>query len=667
MYVSFRLRIFNINMAEQKKKSKKLTLGETKLVSSQLIQDLMNRHITEEGKLHGRFHCGKQLGFGGNGIVYQLRYDADSPDSSEEDIALSRLSLAVKVFNPIQAFVSNNPLKYPDETKLDVILGDAGFAPFMRSGKRVLSSVAMCHENKFFEHHFLHYYPDLSFSIDKEIPYASIIVMDEVVGTLSDIRLPEDMPSIIKMTVKLGKEIGSALQAAEHANNDGVFLHRDLKPANIGIVINFENQDVFEFVLIDIDSGIVLNVNEENPNTRVVNPFCLCPDLNSDIPASEIDYARVDMFYLGHLMKYISGVQFDLLPNGLKRIIKKAAHKEPTHRYDDGNELIRQLEQFEKSYAAEGIKDSINIRRFIDEHNEQLAENKRQLQVHRNEFTDKLNKKRERIRELESEVENLGKDVKQWKLNYDKQIEQEEKLRKEYENYKASASSPLISRISIRKNGKTTAVISRDYDEKGRLLREYNPESGDWIEKEYCYKDDGNVEITFLNNGVKIASELRDSQNRLLNTSSYRNNEKAETKVYRYTYTHKGRLSSVYINEVLSEKHTYVFYDSGILKEHNTSVYSDTMKLVHNEKFNPQGFLSTLITWVDDPGKEDSYYTKITYSYDENNLQTRAVYEDEDLNVFRESNRFYDSQKRLLAEISVDYRFNDTMTREYTY
>ena len=434
--------------------SKRKKLNELPSLKPQMIEKLLNEHIKGTDRFHGCFHCGRRLGFGGSGAVYKLYYEKSE---NEDDTVLADLNLAVKAVSPVQTYAKFNDLSMDDP--IDVVLNAIDFAPFMRSGKRVLESVARCHEQEYFKHHFLHYYPELSFKIDSVIPYASIVVMDEVAGTLDKLTLPKDIPSIIRMIVKIGKEIGGALQAAEYADDSAGFLHRDIKPANVGIVINLSNPEVYEFVLIDIESGIPTDAISDTTHTIIVNEFARAPELLNNTPRDEIDFAKVDMYHLGELMAYIIKKEnIQLLPEGLQRIIRIASHKDPSHRYDDGDELIEDLEKFEKEYSQESAGESENLRVYMDEQNELLAEEKRIRKAERNEFNEKLRKKREEIKSLKNEKAKLETQVAKWKENFDKEVENEETLKKEAEKA-ANQASEEIGRLK-NENQKLNESVS---------------------------------------------------------------------------------------------------------------------------------------------------------------------------------------------------------------
>ena len=415
-------------------------------ISPEMIGRLLNEHLKENGRYHGHFHCGRRLGYGGNGIVYKLHY---VPAENDRDDTPARMDLAVKAVNPVQTFIKSHPEWIHSEKSLEEIVSSPEFAPFKRSSRRLMTSIVRCEENKYYEHHFLHYYPEFSFPADDTVPCAAIVVMDEVAGTLKDLRLPEELSAVIRMTVKLGKEIGEALQVTEYADEGSGFLHRDLKPGNIGITISMDSEDVYEFVLIDIDSGIPDSL-ADGTQTIIVNEFSKAPEFSDGTDRDEIDYARVDMYNLGCLMKYLAGEHYELLPENLKRIIRKAAHKDPSHRYDSGEELIHDLEQFEENYAGGSFSESLNIRRFMDEQKEQLAEEKRKFQARRTELNQKLTEKTKEIARLNHLVKDLRAEVAEWKANYDSEMIQEETIQAQFDNYKKKTEKDLTALAEIK-------------------------------------------------------------------------------------------------------------------------------------------------------------------------------------------------------------------------
>ena len=421
-------------------------------ITPEMISELLNEHLNENGRYHGHFHCGRRLGYGGSGIVYKLYY---VPGEDDDNNSPALPDLAVKVINPVQTFIKSHPEWIHSEKSLDEIVSSPEFAPLKRSSLRLMTSIARSVENRYFEHHFLRYYPEFSFPADSVVPYTAVVVMDEVAGTLKDLKLPEDLPAVIRMTVKLGREIGEALQVTEYADEGSGFLHRDLKPGNIGITVSMNSEDVYEFVLIDIDSGIPDSFADRT-QTLIVNEFSKAPEFSDGTDRDEIDYARVDMYNLGCLMKYITAEHYELLPASLKRIIRKASHKDPSHRYDSGEELIRDLEQFEENYAGGSSSESLNIRRFMDEQKEQLAEEKRKYQVRRTELNQKLTDKTKEIARLNRLVKDLRAEVDEWKDNYDTEVIQEETLQAQFDEYKKKAEAGLDTLAEIKKKLRDT-------------------------------------------------------------------------------------------------------------------------------------------------------------------------------------------------------------------
>ena len=668
--------------ARKTKKTEELRLDNLPEFTPELIEKLINQHIASEGRRHGRFHCGKRLGFGGNGIVYRLHY---IPAEDEKGKDFCGLSLAVKGIDPIRSFLKVSSESFESDEKVETILSHHDFASFLRGSRRVLESVAQCHDNRYYEHHFLHYYPDLSFSVDSVIPCASIVVMDEVAGTLKDLTLPEDLSAIIRMIVKLGKEIGTALQASEYADDGTGFLHRDIKPANIGIALNFNSPDVYEFVLIDIESGIPESSLLENSFTIVVNEFVRAPELADLIDRDEIDYARVDMYNLGCTMKYIAGEKFNLLPEGLKRIIRKASNDDPSHRYDDGQELIEQLEKFELDYAKEGGS-SVNISRFMDEQKELLDAEKRDHKAVLNELNNKLKKQRGDIRDYKQQIKKLKKD-------YDLQIAHEESMDKEFNEYKKESEDKItelsgeierlktalnqaaggnaepskrISRIEVKLNGMPFETVMQEYDTEDRLITEKRINSVDDAVYRYTYSEEGIQCTKYI---ADLISETRvfDENGNLLRLITYKDRNPENTLDYKYKYNRKGMISYVYVNDDLYEKHTYE-YDNGQLSMHKTETFAGGgSSLFRLEKFNKDGTIKSLISYSDWIDREDSNYEKVTFTYNEDRLETKAVYEDGEHKTFKERFRYYDRWSRLISEITMDYRTHDTTARDFFY
>ena len=668
--------------ARNKKKTEELRLDNLPEFTPELIEDLINQHIASEGHRHGRFHCGKRLGFGGSGIVYQLHY---IPAEDEKGKAFCGLSLAVKGIDPIRSFLKTAEDSFQNDEKVENILKHHDFAPFLRGSRRVLESVAQCHDNRYYEHHFLHYYPDLSFSVDSVIPCGSIVVMDEIAGTLKNLTLPEDLSAIIRMIVKLGKEIGTALQASEYADDGTGFLHRDIKPSNIGIALNFNSPDVYEFVLIDIESGIPESSLLENSFTLVVNEFVRAPELSGQIDRDEIDYARVDMYNLGCTMKYIAGEKFNLLPEGLKRIIRKASNDDPSHRYDDGQELIEQLEKFELDYAKEGGS-SVNISRFMDEQKELLDAEKRDHKAVLNELNSKLKKQREDIRDYK-------KQIKKWKKDYDLQMAHEESMDKEFNDYKKESEnkiselsdeierlktalnqaaggnaepSKLIRRIDVKSNGMPLETIIREYDAKDRLISEKRMDSPDNATYRYTYSEEG-MQRSRYRADVICETEVFDEKGNLLRFITFKARTVDKTLDYKYKYNRKGMVSGVYINDERREKHSYEYENDHVSVHRVETLLGNGDSAYRIETFNPDGTMHTLVTYSDLHDSEDSDYEKVIFTYDENGLETKAVYEDGNHQTVRERFRFYDRWSRMINEITMDYSRHDTTARDFFY
>ena len=226
--------------------------------------------------------------------------------------------------------------------------------------------------------------------------------------------------------------------------------------------------------------------------------------------------------------------------------------------------------------------------------------------------------------------------------------------------------SDRISCITEKKNGMVSAVTYRFYDDGGRLIREECPESADEYTAEYAYKKDGTVTKTTYRNHSISEAEILGEDGMPLEHSFYRRGRKSSTRHYAYTYTRKGKVSSVSIDDVLAEKHKYEFYYNGVIREHIVEVPFGNTTNNTIEKYNEHGLIQTSISFTDDQTEEDSAYTKTTYTY-RGNKPVAITLEDENHILLQTENRYYDNFDRLILDVIIDHVSNQIKTREYTY
>ncbi len=155
-------------------------------------------------------------------------------------------------------------------------------------------------------------------------------------------------PISLKRALEITLEIGYALC---HLHSHGV-IHRDLKPENI--LVTKSNQ------IKVIDFGISELLSEKpDPSMPakprfVGTPIYMSPEQRKD--SDLISYSS-DIFSLGVIAyELITGklchgrIQFKHIPIGLRKILYKALQQDPSQRYHDVVDFLKDLTAFQESY-----------------------------------------------------------------------------------------------------------------------------------------------------------------------------------------------------------------------------------------------------------------------------------------------------------------------------
>lgn len=192
---------------------------------------------------------------------------------------------------------------------------------------------------------------------------APYMVMEYIEGRTLDSLIQEKGAISLPEALAIAKALLSAL---EYAHNHGV-IHRDLKPDNVLLSGDADFVKLADFGLARrLDPGSTLTKTGFTQGT----PFFMSPE---QITGQPLD-GRSDLYGLGCLLTYALSGQLPFtgdnelsvfhahlhsppclspkIDPGMTAIILKSLSKEPADRYASASEMLRDLEDFEKSPAS---------------------------------------------------------------------------------------------------------------------------------------------------------------------------------------------------------------------------------------------------------------------------------------------------------------------------
>jgi tetratricopeptide (TPR) repeat protein len=209
-----------------------------------------------------------------------------------------------------------------------------------------------------------------------------VLVMDHVEGRTLAAWVPghgRDVPSLVE---RLGA-VARVASALSYAHNAGV-VHRDVKPGNV--LVREDGQPLL------IDFGLAHDAERDSRITSTGDvagsPAYMSPEHYQDMKTVD---ARSDIWSLGiTLFELASGTRpfeggsrmslmrsvvrdevphlarsMDQVPTGLDAVVQRALEKDPAHRYQDAEELARDLEGVARGEGSRGRGPGALVRREL--------------------------------------------------------------------------------------------------------------------------------------------------------------------------------------------------------------------------------------------------------------------------------------------------------------
>jgi serine/threonine protein kinase len=192
------------------------------------------------------------------------------------------------------------------------------------------------------------------------------MVLEFVAGESLDKVLERDGKLEIARALPIFRQIAEALS---HAHSKGI-IHRDIKPSNVMIVHNDGGVDLIKLLDFGVARNALTNTHVTGTGTMIGTPAYASPE---QCMGKHIDF-RSDIYSLGCLMyEVVSGhppfhsdnamelimqqcsaepERITDLPEGIDRILRKCLMKDPSHRFQNCEELIAALDAGDTTLAA---------------------------------------------------------------------------------------------------------------------------------------------------------------------------------------------------------------------------------------------------------------------------------------------------------------------------
>lgn len=423
------------------------------------------------------FKIGGMIGRGGLSVVYKLLYVDESGKAPFIDM---KRNYVVKVMDPIHMFLRKHEryLQATPDYTLGYLKQSSDFQFYLHQRDEALNRITHLDESGYEEDNIAKYYPELSFEMDSPVPMVTVIVMEEVVCTLSDLSISEDFGSRIHRMFKVGTEIGHALQACEYPEDEEKwFNHRDVKPVNIGIRFTGIAPDYFEYILIDCENGRFA-YDQDQTMTGIMTKDFAAPELKSGKLTDE-GYRLADQYSLGAVLAYILHPQdweeykCEMLNYSyISSVIDVCLEDDPEDRYPDFQELIDKLNEAQQMYLEKtsGHTVSEDDLKEIEERYKKLLKDKEEEQTRQsNEYKILRNNYEQQLKEKDKVITKQEKDLKTAKDEYEEKLKKKDEDLAELEEAVQSLNTKLADKENDLNAVKEQLAAADDPEEVNKL------------------------------------------------------------------------------------------------------------------------------------------------------------------------------------------------------